>query len=551
MIVNTIGWVIVVLGATPGGDGPALHHQPRTGPVIPAAFRRDIGTTPTGTFRVWVFFTDKNIRSTAEYEAALAARKGELSQRALHRRSLRRTAPGLLDHRDLAPAREYVTVVCDTGVGLRRQSRWLNAVSVEATPQQIEAMARLLFVRRIKRLAHAAVRPPLPAAPHGSGPRDGDPPWYGQSYDQLHQINVVAAHNAGYTADGILIGILDTGFRRTHDAFNQPGHVVNIVDEYDFVDDDDNTAPELGDPEGQHDHGTYILGTLGAYHPNILMGGAYDAAFLLAKTEDITQEVPEEEDQYVLGLEWIEANGADMATSSLGYIDWYDQSDLDGQTATTTVAVNTATANGLFCCTAAGNSFHDSDPGTSHLIAPADAFEVLTCGAVYDDGWIVYFSSDGPTADGRVKPEVLARGYDTRTVAPWNNTDIVGVDGTSLSTPLVAGAVALILQAHPDWTVDKVRRSLLHTAEDFMADATYDPYYVRGYGILDAMAAIEFVHSDIDDSGAANGEDVRPFVEALLGTNPDPDETRRADINADGAVDMDDIPVFISDLLGE
>lgn len=113
---------------------------------------------------------------------------------------------------------------------------------------------------------------------------------------------------------------------------------------------------------GQHWHGTAILGTIGAYKPDTLIGGAYDAAFYLAKTEDITREEPIEEDFYVAGLQWIEANGADLATSSLGYIDWYTQDDLDGETATTTIAVNIATANGLACCTAAGNGGHDNAP---------------------------------------------------------------------------------------------------------------------------------------------------------------------------------------------
>ena len=109
----------------------------------------------------------------------------------------------------------------------------------------------------------------------------------------------------------------------------------------------------------------------------------------------------------------------------------------------------------------------------------------------------------------------------------------------------------MILQAHPDWTVDQIRRAVMHTAGDFMANATYDPLYIHGYGLMNTMAAIEFVHSDIDGDGTANGGDVGPFVEALLGVNADPDETRRADVNADGAPDLDDVPVFVSDLLGQ
>jgi subtilisin family serine protease len=155
----------------------------------------------------------------------------------------------------------------------------------------------------------------------------------------------------------------------------------------------------------------------------------------------------------------------------------------------TTIAVNVATANGLHCCNAAGNAGHDADPATSHLGAPADALSVITCGAVSATGVIASFSSDGPTADGRIKPEVLARGLDTRTVSATSDSDYVGSSGTSFSTPLVASAVACLVQAHPEWTVEQMRWYLTRTAEDYVANGTHDPLYVRGYGIIDATAA--------------------------------------------------------------
>ncbi|MEE8171050.1 MAG: S8 family serine peptidase, partial [Phycisphaerae bacterium] len=279
-------------------------------------------------------------------------------------------------------------------------------------------------------------------------------------------------------------------------------------------------------------------------------GAAFDASFLLAKTEDTTQEVQAEEVQFVAGLEWIEVGGADLATSSLGYIDWYTPADLDGQTAVTTIAVNVATQNGLVCVNAAGNGGNDADPATLRLIAPADAFEVLSCGAVDSAGLTAFFSSDGPSFDGRVKPEVLARGLDTNTVSATSDSALAAVSGTSLSTPLVAGATALIIQAHPNWTVDRIRRALFHTADRFSVDGTFDPLFIRGYGIIDVWAAINFVHGDIDGDGTADGDDVEPFVRALLDVNPNTDQVRRSDVNADGAVTVDDVSIFVNDLLG-
>lgn len=522
-------------------------------PGVPSVRAPLLGTPA----RYWVFFSDKAVADDA-LQLALDQRRNELSARALQRRALRRTAPGLLDVHDIAVPQRYVDAVAACGARVRRVSRWLNAVSVEATSDQLRAIAALPFVRGVRPLARSAGPLPRPEtsppdAGNGFDPRGVDPVFEGAAFDQLDQVGVVAAHTAGYTGAGVIIGILDTGFRRTHDAFNQtasPAHAVQVLAEYDFVDDDPVTAPEAEDHPDQHVHGTLILGVLGANYPFVLVGAAYDATFILAKTEDITQEVPLEEDQYVAGLEFIEALGGDVATSSLGYIDWYTQADLDGQTAVTTIAVNVATANGVVCCTAAGNYGHDEDPATARLIAPADAFRVLTCGSVRSTGVISGFSSDGPSADGRVKPEVLARGTSTVTVDPYGDVSLVTASGTSLSTPVVAGVAALVVQAHPDWTVDKVRRALFHTANDFLANADYDATYVRGYGIVSAMEAILFVHSDINGDDLADGDDIAPFMSALAGLNADADQRRRADVNADGVVDTADVPVFVADLLG-
>jgi subtilisin family serine protease len=522
-------------------------------PKLIAPFAADLEKGPQQSHRVWVFFTDKQMTTRAALDAGLESRRAELSPRAIHRRLLRRSSPGLLDLRDLAVSADYIRAVTATGASLRRESRWLNAISIQATGVQIKAIEHLPFVRLIQPLARSVVRPPMPVTEIVADPRAQNPSWYGNSYLQLNQVNIYAAHNAGFTGAGVVIGVLDTGFVRTHNVFNQTtngAHPVQVLGEHDFINNDGDTTQQGGDPPGQSDHGTYILGTLAAYQPNFLVGAAFDASFYLAKTEDISQEVPAEEDNYVAGLEWIESNGADMATSSLSYIDWYTQSQLDGQTAVTTIAVNIATDNGLVCCTAAGNGGHDSSPTNSHLGAPADAFRVITCGAIDSSGVIAFFSSDGPSADGRPKPELLARGVQTNTVSPSSNSTIVGVDGTSLSTPIVAGGVALIIQAHPDWSVDKIRRALFHTASRFQAFAAFDPQHVLGYGTMNILAAIQFVHSDIDNNGTADGRDIRLFTQSLIDDSVPSAQRRRSDVNASGFVDMNDVPIFVNDILG-
>jgi subtilisin family serine protease len=487
----------------------------------------------------WVYFTDKACLTRADYDAAVAGLAATYDDRAVRRRQVRRTAPGLFDVHDLPVPGEYVEAVRALGAEPIVISRWLNAVSVRITAEQSDEIAGLPFVRRIepvrkgRRIEPRDVGdvPPPPAAAAGT--------FYGLSQEQLAQINLIALHDAGFTGDGVIVGVLDTGFKRTHLAFNQLEHPLHVIAEWDFVSGDHDAGFDPDDAPNQHNHGTWILGVLAAYLPGELVGGAYDASYILAKTEDTTDEYPAEEDLYVAGLEFIEANGGDLATSSLGYIDWYEYADLDGLTAVTTIAMNIATANGLVCCTAMGNGGRDSDLPT--LIAPSDAFDVISCGAVRDDGTLADFSSAGPTADGRLKPEVLALGVGASSV---DNASDDGYDtslnGTSLSTPLVACAVACVVQAHPTWTVAQVRQNLFETASDFVANGVPDPLGDRGYGIVDAHAAARLCSADFNDDGTVNVEDFLDLLGAWGSSDP------AYDIAPDGGDGIVDIRDFLA-----
>ena len=519
--------------------------------------------------KVWVFFRDKGVRDQSALANAIVELEKTYPRRAIERRRLRRSLPGLFDERDVRLSPDYIRAVREMGLKIVVESAWLNAISVRAPAEDQTRLAKLPFVRAIQPVRGGKPAEAVPVKSHSAGALVSRGAFYGLSEGQLQQIAVDAMHSAGFTGAGVIIGVLDTGFGRSHVAFNEPGHPLNVIAEWDFINNDGNTDYQPGDPilntpfgpYYQHYHGTSVLGAIGAYKPGELVGGAYDAAFVLAKTEDISSETPVEEDYYAAGLQFLEMNGADVATSSLAYTAWYDYSDMNGQTAVTTLVVNAATANGLVCVTAAGNGGSDQD--LPSLAAPGDAFEVITCGAVAADGTLAEFSSNGPSYDGRVKPEVMARGVSTATVDPRTTTAYETPDGTSMSTPLVASAVALLLQAHPTWTVPQIRSALFQTSDYFVAHNTFDPNYQRGYGVININNARQISPcpwsaeclADMNCDGAANLNDVALFVTALL--DPSSYHTLapacrlpRADLNSDGLENGRDIELFVRCLLG-
>ncbi len=529
---------------------PAGSHVPQAGHGVPMSL--------PATQAVWIY-----LHEDARAGLPVAASQTPLTQRAIDRRALRRTLPGLVDARDLPIDDATMAAIRATGASVRQSSRWLHAVSVNATPAQIAALRALPAVRSIAPVASGrridqdrgvgdSAEGPLERAsalPPGASLLMQSPSDYGLSFDGLSQIQVPALHARGFHGAGIVIGILDTGFQRSHEAFHSAQHPLQVLAEWDFVYGDPNTAIQAGDDPNQHNHGTWILGTLAAYLPGTLMGTAYEAQFVLAATEVVAVEVPVEEDNYVAGLEFVEAHGADIVTSSLGYIDWYSAGQLDGHTAVTTLAVNIATANGLFSATAAGNQGHDDNPATNHLLAPADALQNFSVGAAQSDGSIAGFSSDGPSADGRVKPEILALGVAVPSVDVGADTGTQWVSGTSLSTPLVTGALACVLQARRDLRaapVSVLRSLVIATATESAGGTVHDPLFIRGYGILqaDAVARSGRLAADINLDGVVDGADLGLLL-AAWGTCPDA-ASCVADLNGSGTVDGADLGLLLA-----
>lgn len=432
---------------------------------------------------VWVYLRDKGDASQ-KLGDALAL----LSARARERRERRGTGD-LVRYEDVPARSDYVGAVRERVLTVRHVSRWFNAVSVEATARQIEELARLPFVESldaVRRYRKGAVEPMVHMGRSRSLRSAASAPKldYGSSFGQLEQIQVPAMHALGLDGDGVVIAIFDTGFKKLdHEAFSR----LDILARWDFVNGD--SAVGNNKDQGDGGHGAFALSVVGGYAEGELIGPAYRATYLLAKTENTESETPIEEDHWVAAVEWAETWGADVITSSLGYLSFdapfegYSFEDMDGETAVTTRAAQMAAERGVVVVTSAGNGGFDPDHNT--LGAPADGELVLSIGAVDAFGARAEFSSVGRTADGRIKPDVMAQGVLVKGINTVTRDQYAFGDGTSFSCPLAAGVVALLLQAHPEWSVMRVRRALRSTADN--ADA---PTRLMGWGILDGLAAL-------------------------------------------------------------
>ena len=369
------------------------------------------------------------------------------------------------------------------GAVIHNVSRWLNAISIADDPELINRLSTRYQIRAVRQVQ--TYHRSLPVLYEGKQqPACEQTAIYGDSWTQLAQMGVPTLHEMGYTGTGVFIGMLDTGWQLgQHDALSH----ADIVATWDFYNDDSNVEYEDGDHSSQDRHGTSTLGCIAAWAPYNLIGVAYDASFALAKTEHIGEEINAEEDDFVAGLEWLDSLGVDIASSSLGYSrfdegeDDYTVDDLDGDICITTVACDLAAARGIFVVTSAGNK-GGSVEWHGLITSPADGDSVMAVGAVAGDSTIVGFSSRGPTADGRIKPDFCAMGLGTWVIDADldSETEYRSGSGTSYAGPLLAGAAALLLQRNPEiLPLDLAALMKANASHSAAPDTAY------GWGIVD------------------------------------------------------------------
>ena len=401
-----------------------------------------------------------------------------LSPTAMEMREARGIAIDSLDY-EVSPI--YLDSVQTLGASILHTSRWMNGATVQASEEVIEVIEACEFVESAEktrgdeemRLLGDEARGER--TPQKSADFSGTP----QAREQLDQLNLLPLHQAGYKGRGIRIGIADGGFYRANSMLSLPQD--QCLGYADLTDEKEDIFGSSGS------HGTMCLSTIMATQVDYT-GAATEAEYYLFRTEEEYTESPKEIDNWVAAIEMADSIGLHIVSTSLGYTTFDDAqmdfqyADMDGRTSRAAQAAVIAARKGMLLVVAAGN---DGNKDWHYLSTPADADSVLTVGAVDVDGQIAAFSSYGPSADGRVKPEVCAMGKGTSIIHPENDS-IMGGNGTSFACPLIAGMAACLWSASPDATNMERRERIIRSADRYA-----QPHEQYGYGLPDAWMAYQ------------------------------------------------------------
>lgn len=445
----------------------------------------------------WVYFSDK---PNADYY--LSNPLEMLSQKALDRRTAHNVS---LDDKDVPLNQPYVdAVAASSGITVMAKSKWLNALHIRGEIADINALRELAFVayiefadkslnsrhgRGVSATAQRSVNKNLSVQSNLG---------YGAAATQIEMLNGHLLHQNGFTGTGMTIAVLDAGFpgADTITLTNRARQNGQLLGGYNFVEASENVYTGGA-------HGTMVLSTMAGYADGSFVGTAPDASYYLFVTESMTYENPVEESFWVEAAEQADSLGVDVINTSLGYFRFdnpsYDHTyeEINGQSAFITRGANIAFTRGMFLVTSAGNSAATSDP---HISVPADAFNTLTLGAVDSSEQIAYFSSLGPSYDGRIKPDVVAMGLGVS--VGYTDGSISSGSGTSFSGPITAGLVACLWQALPQLSNAEILQKVKQSADRYN-----NPDNTFGYGVPDFWAAYQ-------DTSAVN--DVAPNSKTLL-----------------------------------
>ncbi|MFV8328381.1 S8 family serine peptidase [Flavobacterium sp. ZS1P14] len=434
----------------------------------------------------WVYFNAKpNSQSYLRTPLLM------LSERALQRRTNQHI---VLDFKDAPIEPSYINQIkAVAGITVMAKSKWLNAIHVRGTQAIINSLATFSFAGKIdfadKSLNQTGKTAKVSKIKKVSISKKTKIDFaYGTSANQIQMLNGQLVHQKNYTGSGKVIAVLDAGFPGVNSAqpFQRLRDNNQILGGYNFV---------LRNPDFYTGvwHGTAVLSAMGGYKENSLVGTAPDASYYLFITEDDTSENPVEESLWVEAAEKADSLGVDIINTSLGYFEYdksaysHTYSEMNGTTAFISRGAEIAFSRGMIVVASAGNSGGTADP---YIGGPADAPSVIAVGAVKASEVLTSFSSIGPSSDGRIKPDVMAQGQSDVLSDEFGN--IIAANGTSFSSPIMAGMIACLWQANPNKTNKEITQFIIKSADRF---ASPDNQY--GYGIPDFNLALSNLLLDI------------------------------------------------------
>ena len=404
-----------------------------------------------------------------------------LSEKAIERRVRQGIA---IDSTDLPIDTSYISRIQKTGVEIVAQSKWVKTITV-STQDSLDAnrLQALPFVDTLQLVWRMAIAPLTESnAPNDTliVPTDLALNAYGAAFSQIAKHNGQLLHEAGFKGAGITIAVFDGGFRNADfvDALNQE----QILGAHAF------SHQRINPYRSSSDHGTRVLSCMLSNKKQAMIGTAPEASYHLFWTEVDNAEFPVEEDYWITALEYADSIGVDIATTSLGYTLFpalpemnHRHEELDGNTVLMSRAATMAAEKGILVLNSAGN---DGNTAWQRISIPSDAEKILTVGSIDINGELSAFTPSGPTADNRIKPDIMSVGTDASIISA--NGQLIKGRGTSFSTPIMTGLSACLWQAFPELTNLELLELIKQSSSRYN---TPDAFY--GYGVPDFFEAYE------------------------------------------------------------
>ena len=447
----------------------------------------------------WVAFTNKN-----DTPYLLSNPQEYLSDRAIQRRMNQNI---VIDSLDLPVNSWYIDSVLTLDVSLVHASKWMNGITIATSYETLDFIKDWSFIKEVQ-LSKPGIKTKSLQNKFAEETQLIDTSYYGGSVHQVGMLNGQFLHEKGFRGEGMQIAVIDAGFYKANEfpALDSLWAGGQILGTRDFV----NPGSDIWTTGS---HGMSVLSCMGGNVPGQLIGTAPDASYWLLRSEDAESEYIIEEDNWAVAAEFADSVGVDVINSSLGYFTFDDSAtnhsyaDMDGKTTRVTQAANIAASRGILVFTSAGN---ERDKDWQRIIAPSDGEKVIGVGAVDENLAPAFFTSAGPAASGAVKPNVAAMGY--RTIAQVSTGVIGMINGTSFSSPVMAGMGASLWQMFPEKTAPEIKEAIEMSASRYNS-----PDSLVGYGIPNMKVAAELL-------GYQSAENINSVFDWKVYPNPVKDQ---------------------------